>query len=347
MAYILGIESSCDETAAAVYNTTTQQVLSNVLHSQTAMHEKYGGVVPEIASRSHVERINEIVQQGLEKAGVTLEQIDTVAVTTKPGLAGSLLVGLSFAKGLAWAGNKKIIGINHLEGHLYSSMLRPDGAVREEIQFPYLGISMSGGHTALYYVRGFGDYDLVGQTIDDAGGEAFDKVARMLGLAYPGGPLIERRAKEIGFQDFFKYPRGRLQNAPLDFSFSGLKTAVLYDLVKRGWFDLTLNRHTEALTEEARNQVASSLLVCIADIIVNHVKDGMKVFPDVRGVTFIGGVACNAYIKDRLQKYTQDRNLFFVSPAPGFCVDNAAMIAYTASLYLARGVASDWYLDVF
>ncbi len=347
MSYILGIETSCDETAAAVYDSKNQKILSNVLHSQIKLHEKYGGVVPEVASRSHLARIKEIVDQALNNAHISFDDIETVAVTTKPGLAGSLLVGLSFAKGLAWAGNKKLIGVDHLEGHLFSSMLNPDGTRRQELAFPYLALSMSGGHTALYLVHDSEKYELIGQTIDDAGGEAFDKIARMLGLAYPGGPLIEKAAEQVEFQDFFKYPRVRLKNAKLDFSFSGLKTAVLYDLVKKGWYDLEINRPTSLLTEENINQVASSLLICIADIIINHIKDALTLYPNIKGVTFIGGVACNKYIKQRIEQYTKSRHLFSISPIPSFCVDNAAMIAYTASLYQAQEKTSDWYLDIF
>lgn len=347
MAYILGIESSCDETAAAVYDTETKKVLSNVLHSQIQLHKKYGGVVPELASRSHLVRIRSIVEESLLAAEVSFDQIDTIGVTTKPGLAGSLLVGLSFAKGLAFAGNKKLIGINHLEGHLFSSMLQADGSTRPDLAFPYLALSMSGGHTALYLVHGLQKYELIGQTIDDAGGEAFDKIARMLGLPYPGGPYIEKEAEKAGFQDFFKYPRVRLKNAKLDFSFSGLKTAVLYDLIKKGWFDIKANKATDQLTEANLSEVSSSLLVCITEIILQHVKDALLLYPAIKGVTFIGGVACNGYIKQRLEEYAKARGLFYISPIPSFCVDNAAMIAYVAALYQAQGIESDLYLDIF
>ncbi|MBL4588225.1 tRNA (adenosine(37)-N6)-threonylcarbamoyltransferase complex transferase subunit TsaD [Candidatus Babeliales bacterium] len=347
MRLILGIETSCDETAAAVYDSKNQKILSNVLHSQIKLHEKYGGVVPEIASRSHLARIKSIVEQALEEAALSFDAIDTIAVTTKPGLAGSLLVGLSYAKGLAWAGNKKLVGIDHLEGHLFSSMLQADGTKRDEHSFPYLALSMSGGHTSLYLVYSNQKYEIIGQTIDDAGGEAFDKVARMLGLPYPGGPHIEKKAEKINFQDFFKYPRVRLKNAKLNFSFSGLKTAVLYDLMKRGWYDLKKNRPTSNLTEENVQQVASSLLVCIADIVINHIKDALVLYPEIKGVTFIGGVACNKYIKGRIEQYTKARKLFTISPIPSFCVDNAAMIAYAASLSQTQSKESDWYLDIF
>ena len=202
MRLILGIETSCDETAAAVYDSKNQKILSNVLHSQIKLHEKYGGVVPEIASRSHLARIKSIVEQALEEAALSFDAIDTIAVTTKPGLAGSLLVGLSYAKGLAWAGNKKLVGIDHLEGHLFSSMLQADGTKRDEHSFPYLALSMSGGHTSLYLVYSNQKYEIIGQTIDDAGGEAFDKVARMLGLPYPGGPHIEKKQKKLTFKIF-------------------------------------------------------------------------------------------------------------------------------------------------
>src|SRR5271156_2111294 len=249
----LGIETSCDETAAAVYHSE-RGILSNKLFSQIDLHRIYGGVVPEVASRSHLEKINLIVQEALDAAGVTLDDINVIAVTSNPGLAGSLLVGLCFAKGIAYAQDKKLIGINHLEGHAFSAFLEHD------IPFPHLCLTASGGHTALYLVQDFGDYQVIGQTLDDAAGEAFDKVAKLINLPYPGGPVIEKLAREMEFKDFFHYPRNK--DIGLDFSFSGLKTAVLYDLVKRNAYSMEAKKFTQPDNEQLKKEVASSLLVC-------------------------------------------------------------------------------------
>src|SRR5579859_6716094 len=226
----LGIETSCDETAAAVYDAD-KGILSSVLYSQIKLQHTFGGVVPEIASRAHFEKIQEIITHALATANVTLKDIDVVAITNKPGLPGSLLIGLCFGKALAFALNKKFIGINHLEGHAFSAFLN-----NKNIPFPHVCLTASGGHTSLYLIHNFGEYEILAQTKDDAAGEAFDKIAKWMNLPYPGGPEIERLAATVNFQDFFHYPRGR--SDVLDFSFSGLKTAVFYDLVKKGYSDL-------------------------------------------------------------------------------------------------------------
>ena len=244
MPLILGIETSCDETSAAVYDTqylpkptdhiTHERacgILSNVTYSQIEQHKQFGGVVPEVASRSQLEKITPIVKCALKEANVSLDDIDAIAVTKTPGLPGSLLVGVCFAKALAWGANKKIIGVNHLEAHAFSPLLEHD------VPFPHLCLTASGGHTSLYLVEEFGKYKLIAETLDDAAGEAFDKIAKMMGLDYPGGPIIERLAFEAEFQDFCNYPRGKRNRK--DFSFSGLKTAVLYDLVKKNAYDMT------------------------------------------------------------------------------------------------------------
>lgn len=334
---ILGIETSCDETAAAVY-TTAQGIRSNVLYSQIALQQQYGGVMPEIAARTHLEKIRGIVEEALSKAQVSLKDIDAIAVTNKPGLSGSLLIGLCFAKGIALAQHKKLIGVNHLEGHIFSAH------IEHAVPFPYLCLTASGGHTALYYVEDYGKYTLVGQTVDDAAGEAFDKIARLIGLTYPGGPLIEKLAKKVNFQDFFHYPR--LKKVGLDFSFSGLKTAVLYDLVKRGAYDMAskkLLNHDPALQE----QVASSLLVCIADIFEQRLLEALKLYPHAQAVTFVGGVACNQYIKSRLNTLAQSHNKQFFSPSPAYCTDNGAMIAFVGHYKAEQGLFSPLTLDVF
>ena len=268
---ILAIESSCDETAASVFSSQ-RGVLSNKLFSQIDLHAKYGGVVPEIASRSHIEKINTIIQTALEAAGVQIADVDTFAVTQRPGLPGSLLIGVCFAKALAGTFNKNIIGVNHLEGHVYSA------CIENNIPFPFLAITASGGHTALYYVKDFGDYEVLGQTTDDAAGEAFDKVAKLIGLPYPGGPVIEKLAQQVNFEDFFHYPRLK-DTSTLDVSFSGLKTAVLYDLVKRGAYNLQEKRFLAQGDIQLQQQVASSLLVCIGDIFERVVIRAFKKSP--------------------------------------------------------------------
>lgn len=333
---ILGIETSCDETAAAVYHQQ-RGILSNVFFSQIEIHKHFGGVIPEIASRSHLEKINPIVQASLDKAGVSLNNIDTIAVTNKPGLPGSLLIGVCFAKTVAWATGKKIIGINHLEGHAFSSFLE------HNVPFPHLCITASGGHTSLYLIKGFGDYEVLGETRDDAAGEAFDKIAKLLHLPYPGGPVIEKLAHAAHYQDFFNYPRGKIKN--LDFSFSGLKTAVLYGLVNSHYYDL---QGKKLLNDslELKQQVASSLLVCIADIFQHKIAQALELHPEVKAVTFVGGVACNKYITSRLRTFCEKKNRPFFSPSPQYCTDNAAMIAFVGAYKAQQGLYSNWNLDI-
>lgn len=343
---ILGIETSCDETAAAIFDNGSRRLLSSHIYSQVALHEQYGGVVPEIASRSQLEKITIIVDAALASAKITVDEIDTIAVTSKPGLVGSLLVGTCFAKGLAWERHKKIIGIDHLEGHIFSSWLNTDGSVRTDITFPYLCLSVSGGHTALYLVHDFGNYDLVAQTIDDAAGEAFDKIAKVLGFGYPGGAIIERLAHVVHNQDFFHYPRTKVHRDRLQFSFSGLKTAVLYDLVKRGAYDLTVGPIAEKITPELQQQVASSLLVAIGDIFCEQVKYAYKKHPQVSGLTFVGGVACNRYLKERFAFLCLQHNKFFFPAFPQFCTDNAAMIAFVGGYKAKNYYYSDLTFDV-
>jgi N6-L-threonylcarbamoyladenine synthase len=334
--YILGIETSCDETAAAVYHPQ-RGIISNVLFSQMSIHQHFGGVIPELASRSHLEKIDGIVAESLARAGITLDDIDTIAVTNKPGLPGSLLIGVCFAKTVAWAMQKKIIGINHLEGHAYSSFLEHD------VPFPHLCITASGGHTSLYLIKGFGDYEILGETRDDAAGEAFDKIAKMLNLPYPGGPVIEKLAQQVEFQDFFSYPRGKVPQ--FDFSFSGLKTAVLYSLVGRKAYDLQ-NKKLLDDSIQLKQQVASSLLVCIADIFQKKIGEALKAYPHVKAVTFVGGVACNKYITGRLRTFCQTQNRPFFSPSPQYCTDNAAMIAFVGAYKAQQGQYSDLNLDI-
>lgn len=346
MSTILGIETSCDETAAAVYDSSLKKILSNSVFTQIKLHEIYGGVVPEIASRSHLDKIDLIVDSALKNAGKTLDDIDSISVTSKPGLVGSLLVGLSFAKSLAFAKNKKLIGVNHLEAHIFSSFIRNDYSVKD-VPFPHICLSASGGSTVLYYVKGFGDYEIIGQTIDDAAGEAFDKVAKIIGFGYPGGAKIERAAKEVDFQDFYNYTRTKNLKKTLNLTFSGLKTAVMYDLVKKGAYNLHTGPIWDKVTPDLQNKVSSSLLICIADIFQAKIELAMKTYPDVKAVTFVGGVACNNYISDRLNHIVSKYNKTFVSPVCKFCADNAAMIAFVGSYKEEQGKFSDLDLDVF
>ncbi|MBA2307262.1 tRNA (adenosine(37)-N6)-threonylcarbamoyltransferase complex transferase subunit TsaD [Candidatus Dependentiae bacterium] len=333
---ILGIETSCDETAASVY-TTSEGVLSNEVFSQIALHAPFGGVMPEVASRSHLETIRPIVQSALHAAHKTLDDITAVAVTFTPGLPGSLLVGVSFAKGLAWPTQKKLIGVNHLEGHIFSACIEND------IPFPFICITASGGHTALYLVHDYGNYTLLGQTVDDAAGEAFDKIAKLLGLPYPGGPVIEKLAGEAGFQDYFNYPRPLPHS--LNFSFSGLKTAVLYDLVRQGAYDLTHKLFLKADDIPFKQKVASSLLVCIADCFEQKLALAFKEH-SVKAVAFVGGVACNRYIKKRLELFCTRYTKKFFSPSPAYCTDNGAMIAFVGHYKAQQKHWSDYTLDI-
>lgn len=334
---VLAIETSCDETAASVYQTG-RGVLSNTLFSQIELHKKYGGVVPEIASRSHLEKIAPLVKKALKDAQVPLESIDVIGVTYTPGLPGSLLVGLCFAKALAWASDKKLIGVNHLEGHAFSA------SIEHTIPFPYLCLTASGGHTALYLIHDFGAYTLLGQTLDDAAGEAFDKISKLIGLGYPGGPIIEKLAEKINFQDFFHYPRSTAHS--LDFSFSGVKTAVLYDLVKRGAYDLQTKKFLKHDDVRLQEEVSSSLLVCITDIFKQKLSLALKLYPNVQAVAFVGGVACNKYMRCQLTYLCLEYGKQLYYPSPQYCTDNAAMIAFVAHYKAQKQEWSDFTLDI-
>ncbi len=332
---ILGIETSCDETAAAVYSSD-RGLCSNVLFSQIAQHHAFGGVVPELASRSHIEKIGPIVEQALESAGMSLADIDGIAVTNRPGLPGSLLVGLCYAKAIAYAAGSKLIGVNHLEGHIASVFLE------HAVPFPHICLTASGGHTALYRVDDYGVYTLLGQTTDDAAGEAFDKIARLLGYGYPGGAQIEALAREGNFVDYRRYPRMRHRGT--SFSFSGLKTAVLYDLVARGFYSMEERRLLHA-TRENSIEVASSLLVAVADICIDRLTVAFEHHP-VRAITFVGGVAANRYLAERIGAFAQRRGCQFFYPSRPYCTDNAAMIARVGHYKAMRGQYDTWELDL-
>ncbi|MCL5436542.1 MAG: tRNA (adenosine(37)-N6)-threonylcarbamoyltransferase complex transferase subunit TsaD [Candidatus Dependentiae bacterium] len=344
---ILGIETSCDETAAAVI-ATERAVLSNVLFSQIELHQPYGGVVPELASRSHIERIPHIVEQALHDAQTSLEAVDAIAVTNRPGLPGSLLVGLCFAKALAFASKKPLVAVDHVHAHALSPL------IERPVPFPHLCLTASGGHTTIFRIAGPLDIIAVGTTQDDAAGEAFDKIAKLLNLGYPGGPIIERLARSVDFHDFFHYPRlksqrltsQRLTGKSVDFSFSGLKTAVLYDLVERGAYDLKTKIFDDRGDTTLTTRVASSLLVCIGDIMVDRMERACGQFSDTQALTFAGGVACNRYLAERLAQCAAARKLPFFTPARQYCTDNGAMVAFAGAQRAQAGQFAGLTLDI-
>lgn len=309
MATLLGIESSCDDTAASVL--TDGGVRSNVISSQ-GIHDEYGGVVPELASRAHQRLIVPVVRQALREGGVTREKLDGVAVTTGPGLAGALLVGLSFAKAFALGRELPILGVNHLEGHIYSVFL--DEPVPS---FPYLCLIVSGGHTELVEVRGHGDYRLMGRTRDDAAGEAFDKVATLFDLEYPGGPVIDRLARE-GDPEFESFPRSDPEG--YDFSFSGLKTAVLYYLKDRS------EAERAELLETHRPDLCASFQAAVVDVLEDALARALRE-TGIRDLAVVGGVSANRLLRSRARSVAEDHGARLHLPDTVYCMDNAAMIA--------------------
>lgn len=334
---LLTIESSCDETAACVYSDTNG-VLSNVVFSQIDLHKQYGGVVPELASRSHLQNIGLVVQQALDGAGCRLESLDAIGVVNEPGLPGALLVGVCFAKALALCAGKPLIAINHIQAHIFSSFLEYD------VPFPHVCLLASGGNTALYLVHSFDDYRILGTTRDDAAGEAFDKTAKIIGLGYPGGPVIEKLASSINFYDDKRYPRAK--NKTADFSFSGLKTAVLYDVVNRGFYDLRARRLIKEIPPEEKAQIASSLLNCVADVFADKLSLVYEAHPEIRAVTFVGGVACNKFLRERVATWANSQGISFFVPKPSYCTDNAAMSAIVAAHKLRNGSFAQEDFDI-
>lgn len=319
--FILGIESSCDETAFAVLKTP-RTLLSSVIASQNEIHERFGGVVPELASRRHMEMIVPLFNLALEKAGMRFEEIDGVAVTRAPGLMGALLVGLSFAKAVSYASNKPIIGVNHLEGHLNAAFIE-----HENISYPHIGLVVSGGHTSLYLVKGFGKYKLLGATRDDAAGEAFDKVAKLLGLGYPGGPIIDKTAKE-GNSKAFKFTRPKLNSGSifevgeLDFSFSGLKTAVMLEFKR--------NLHI------SKKDMAASFQGMVVNILTTQIIKACRKY-NCKAAVISGGVAANSELREKLKRAGEEEGIEVFLPSMKFCTDNAAMVAYIGGRYLEMG----------
>ncbi len=317
---ILAIETSCDDTAAAVLRNN--EVLSNVISSQD-VHNLYGGIVPELASREHVKGIAPIVQAALVGANVKMSEVDAIAVTNGPGLPGSLLVGCHFAKGLALRHNLPLYAIHHIEAHLYSGYLEDPTLV-----YPSVCLVVSGGHTSIFYVESPSSYSVLGSTKDDAAGEAFDKVAKMIGLGYPGGPHIDRLAKK-GNAEAFAFPRGLMNEESFDFSFSGLKTAV-----RR-----TIDELRRTGQEVPIADVCASAQRAIVDVLVLKTMKAVRA-TNARAVTIAGGVSANSELRSRLSDVASSSGLRFVAPRMGYCVDNAAMIGYVAALRSAEPAAS-------
>jgi len=330
----LGIETSCDETAAAVLKDG-RQIRSSVIASQEALHAPFGGIVPELASRRHLEAVWPVVQEALTRAGTTLGDLDGIAVTAGPGLVGSLLVGLSFGKALAFAIDLSLVGVNHLEGHLYAALLE-----HEDLIFPFTGLIASGGHTHLYLADAPGKYRLLGRTRDDAAGEAFDKVAKFLGLGYPGGPLIEDRARK-GDPDTIRFPRPLPQGGAYDFSFSGLKTAVVnyvkglgYRVEGRGGPPLDPRPFT--LDPALIADICAGFQEAVVDALVRVTLAAAKASASSR-IVVAGGVACNGRLRSKLTQRAADERIEVYYPTPSLCTDNAAMIAAAGYPRLLRG----------
>lgn len=333
---ILGIETSCDETSVALYSKN-HGVLSHKTFTQIPIHQQFGGVIPDIASRNQLEKIHIVTQEVFRQAPVKLSEIDAVAVTTHPGLPGSLSVGISFAKGIAFAAQKKIISVNHLEGHMFSPFLE------HEVPFPHLCITASGGHTSIHYIEDFGLYRLVNYTVDDAAGEAFDKVAKLMNLPYPGGPILEKLAAEVCFEDFFHFPRSKQSNE--FFSFSGIKTAVLYTLIRIGAYDQEKRLFLQNDNLELKRKVSSSLICCISDVFIQKLSRSLEKYPETKAITFAGGVACNTYIRSKIGDFAQKYNLAAYVPSRIYCTDNGAMIAYVGHYKAQRNQFDSFDLD--
>lgn len=325
--YILAIESSCDETAAAVVKNG-RIVMSNVISSQIALHTLYGGVVPEIASRKHMEQINQVVETALSEAGMKLKDMNAIAVTYGPGLVGALLVGVSFAKALAYGSGIPLVPVHHIEGHISANYID-----NPELKPPFGCLVVSGGHTHLVNVKDYGQYEILGQTRDDAAGEAFDKVARAVGLGYPGGPKIDKLAKE-GNPDAIVFPRAKVSESKYDFSFSGLKSAVLNYI-----------NHCEMKGEAINNaDLVASFQKAVVEVLVGHAMEAVDEF-GFKEFTIAGGVASNSALRAAMKEACERKGIKFHYPAPIFCTDNAAMIGAAGYYDYIAGVRADWDLN--
>ena len=319
----LAIETSCDETAAAVIRNG-REVVSNIISSQIDVHKRFGGVVPEIASRKHIESINNIIQKALDKAGVTFNDIDLIGVTRGPGLVGALLVGISSAKALAYGLSKPIVGVNHIEGHICANYL-----THPDLEPPFVCLIVSGGHSYLVYVKGYTDYELLGRTRDDAAGEAFDKVARAIGLEYPGGPIIDKLAQE-GNPEAIDFPRVYLEKGSYDFSFSGLKTSVLN----------YLNSQRQKGQEIVVEDVAASFQQAILDVLVDK-SFRLANEKASKKIVIAGGVAANKGLRDSLEARGKEEGIDILYPSKVLCTDNAAMIGSAAYFNYKAGKESN------
>lgn len=324
---ILAIESSCDETAASVVKNG-REVLSNVISSQIALHTLYGGVVPEIASRKHIEKINQVIQAALSEANVTLGDIDAIGVTYGPGLVGALLVGVAEAKAIAYAAKKPLVGVHHIEGHIAANFIE-----HKELEPPFLCLVVSGGHTHLVCVKDYGEFEIIGKTRDDAAGEAFDKVARAIGLGYPGGPKIDKVSKE-GNPQAIAFPRAHVEDAPYDFSFSGVKSAVLNYL------------NGCQMKGETWNQadVAASFQKAVTDVLVENAMHAVEEY-GLKKFAIAGGVASNSALRSAMKQACEEREIDFYYPSPIFCTDNAAMIGVAAYYEYKKGTRHGWNLN--
>ncbi len=325
--FILAIESSCDETAAAVVKDG-REVLSNMIYSQIELHTIYGGVVPEIASRKHIEKINQVVQAALDQAGKKLGDMTAIAVTYGPGLVGPLLIGVSFAKALSFSTGIPLIGVHHIEGHISANYIE-----HGDLEPPFACLVASGGHSHLVVVKDYGEYEVIGRTRDDAAGEAFDKVARAIGLGYPGGPKIDKVSK-LGNPDAIHFPRAKVVESVYDFSFSGLKSAVLNYLnncqMKGESFD--------------QADVAASFQKAVVDVLVEHSMAAVKEY-GFRKFAIAGGVASNSSLRAAFVEACRKENLEFYYPSPVFCTDNAAMIGAAGYFEYRKGVRSGYDLN--
>lgn len=325
--YILGIESSCDETAAAVVKNG-REILSNVINTQIDIHKKYGGVVPEIASRKHIENIDGVIDEALISAGKTLDDIDAIAVTNGPGLVGALLVGVSEAKAIAYAKGLPLVPVHHIRGHITANFL-----AHPDLEPPFVCLVASGGHSHIVNVKSYTDFEVLGRTRDDAAGEAFDKIARVLGLGYPGGPLVDKLAKE-GNPKAIDFPRVKMDKDSLDFSFSGVKTAVINYIHK-----------AEQKGEEInRADVAASFQDAVTDALCEHTIEGAKRV-GAKTVAIAGGVAANSNLREKMTKECEKQGISVVYPPPVLCTDNAAMIAAAGYYSYMEGARAELSLN--